>query len=64
MSQQEMPVIVIQKTYQGLKGMNGGGYTAPGVIIDKTSRGYRVSAGITIHFGPSASVSLHRRHSG
>lgn len=53
-----MPVVVNQNTYQGLRVTNGGGYTAVEVIVDKAFPGYRVSAGIMIHFGPPAGLIL------
>ncbi|KAJ6436948.1 retrovirus polyprotein [Purpureocillium lavendulum] len=63
-----MPVVVNQNTYQGLKELkdvvaynpvtNGGGYTALDVVVNKAFPGHRVSAGITIHFGPPAGIIL------
>jgi len=53
-----MPIVVNQNTYQGLKVTNGGGYTAVDVVVNKTFPGHRVSAAITVHFGPPAGIIL------
>ncbi|KAM4067941.1 PIF1-like helicase [Hirsutella rhossiliensis] len=47
-----MPVVVNQNTHQGLKLVNGAGYTAVDVIPDRAFPGHRVSAELTMHFGP------------
>ncbi|KAJ6436586.1 protein kinase-like domain protein [Purpureocillium lavendulum] len=51
-----MPVVVNRNRYQGLRVTNGGGYTAADVVVDKAFPGYRVSAGMAIHFGPPAGL--------
>ncbi|PNY18820.1 Uncharacterized protein TCAP_07501 [Tolypocladium capitatum] len=51
-----MPVVVNQNTHQGLKLINGGDYTAVEVIVNKAYPGHRISADITIHFGPPAEI--------
>ncbi|KAM4063272.1 PIF1-like helicase [Hirsutella rhossiliensis] len=53
-----MPVVVNQNTHQGLKLVNGAGYTAVEVIPDRAFPGHRVSAELTIHFGPPAGIVL------
>ncbi|KJZ69911.1 hypothetical protein HIM_10696 [Hirsutella minnesotensis 3608] len=53
-----MPVVVNHNTHQGLKLVNGASYTAVEVIIDKAYPGHRISAEITIHFGPPAGIIL------
>ncbi|KAJ6437551.1 helix-loop-helix DNA-binding domain-containing protein [Purpureocillium lavendulum] len=53
-----MPVVVNHNTHQGLKLVNGAGYKAVEVILDKAHRGHRVSADMTIHFGPPAAIIL------
>ncbi|OAQ60809.1 ATP-dependent DNA helicase PIF1 [Purpureocillium lilacinum] len=53
-----MPVVVNRNTYQGLKVTNGGAYTAVDVVVNKAFPGHRVSAGITVHFGPPAGIIL------
>ncbi|KAM4056479.1 PIF1-like helicase [Hirsutella rhossiliensis] len=53
-----MPVVVNHNTHQGLKLVNGAGYTAAEVIIDKAYPGHRISADMTIHFGPPAAIIL------
>ncbi|OAQ57976.1 ATP-dependent DNA helicase PIF1 [Purpureocillium lilacinum] len=53
-----MPVVVNHNTHQGLKLVNGAGYTAAEVIVNRAYPGYRVSAGVTIHFGPPAGIIL------
>ncbi|KAM4056483.1 PIF1 protein [Hirsutella rhossiliensis] len=46
-----MPVVVNQNTHQGLKVVNGAGYTAVAVIPDRAFPGHRVSAELTdFHF--------------
>ncbi|OAQ57458.2 ATP-dependent DNA helicase PIF1 [Pochonia chlamydosporia 170] len=54
----EMPVVVNCNTLQGLKLVNGASYTAVEVILDKSYPGHRISAGLTIHFGPPAGILL------
>ncbi|KAM4067068.1 PIF1 protein [Hirsutella rhossiliensis] len=46
-----MPVVVNHNTHQGLKLVNGAGYSAVEVIVDKASPGHRISSDMTIHFG-------------
>ncbi|XP_044717937.1 PIF1-like helicase domain-containing protein [Hirsutella rhossiliensis] len=53
-----MPVVVNQNTHQGLKVVNGAGYTAVAVIPDRAFPGHRVSAELTLHFGPPAGIVL------
>ncbi|KJZ68635.1 hypothetical protein HIM_11974 [Hirsutella minnesotensis 3608] len=53
-----MPVVVNHNTHQGLKLVNGAGYTAVEVIVNRAYPGYRVSADVTIHFGPPAGLIL------
>ncbi|KAM4064050.1 PIF1-like helicase [Hirsutella rhossiliensis] len=53
-----MPVVVNQNTHQGLKLVNGAGYTAVDVIPDRAFPGHRVSAELTMHFGPPAGIVL------
>ncbi|XP_044715322.1 PIF1-like helicase domain-containing protein [Hirsutella rhossiliensis] len=53
-----MPVVVNHNTHQGLKLVNGAGYTAAEVIVDKAHPGHRLSADMVIHFGPPAAIIL------
>ncbi|KAM4061761.1 PIF1-like helicase [Hirsutella rhossiliensis] len=53
-----MPVVVNQNTHQGLKLVNGAGYTAVDVIPDRAFPGHWVSAELTMHFGPPAGIVL------
>ncbi|KAM4056436.1 PIF1-like helicase [Hirsutella rhossiliensis] len=53
-----MPVVVNHNTHQGLKLVNGASYSAVEVIIDKAYPGHRISADMTIHFGPPAGIIL------
>ncbi|KAM4061630.1 PIF1-like helicase [Hirsutella rhossiliensis] len=53
-----MPVVVNHNTHQGLKLVNGASYTALEVILDKSYPGHRISADMTVHFGPPAGVML------
>ncbi|KAM4064054.1 AAA domain-containing protein [Hirsutella rhossiliensis] len=53
-----MPVVVNQNTHQGLKLVNGAGYTAVDVIPDRAFPGHRVSAELTMHFGPPVGMVL------
>ncbi|KAM4061311.1 PIF1-like helicase [Hirsutella rhossiliensis] len=53
-----MPVVVNHNTHQGLKVVNGASYSAVEVIIDKAYPGHRISADMTIHFGPPAGIIL------
>ncbi|KAM4066730.1 PIF1 protein [Hirsutella rhossiliensis] len=53
-----MPVVVNHNTHQGLKLVNGASYTAVEVIVDKAHPGHRISADMTIHFGPPAAIIL------
>ncbi|KAM4062523.1 ATP-dependent DNA helicase PIF1 [Hirsutella rhossiliensis] len=53
-----MPVVVNRNTHQGLKLVNGAGYTAAEVIVDKAHPGHRLSADMVIHFGPPAAIIL------
>ncbi|KAM4060974.1 PIF1-like helicase [Hirsutella rhossiliensis] len=53
-----MPVVVNQNTHQGLKVVNGAGNTAVAVIPDRAFPGHRVSAELTVHFGPPAGIVL------
>ncbi|KAM4061381.1 PIF1-like helicase [Hirsutella rhossiliensis] len=53
-----MPVVVNQNTHQGLKLVNGAGYTAVEVIPDRAFPGHRVSAELTMQFGPPAGIVL------
>ncbi|KJK73761.1 hypothetical protein H634G_10966 [Metarhizium anisopliae BRIP 53293] len=54
----EMPVVMNCNTLQGLKLVNRASYTAVEVILDKSYPGHRISAGLTIHFGPPAGILL------
>ncbi|XP_044718723.1 PIF1-like helicase domain-containing protein [Hirsutella rhossiliensis] len=49
-----MPIVVNHNTHQGLKLVNGASYSAVEVIVDKAYPGHRISADMTIHFGPPA----------
>ncbi|KJZ67910.1 hypothetical protein HIM_12701 [Hirsutella minnesotensis 3608] len=53
-----MAVVVNHNTHLGLKLVNGAGYRAVDVILDKAYPGHRVSADVTIHFGPPAGAIL------
>ncbi|XP_044717940.1 PIF1-like helicase domain-containing protein [Hirsutella rhossiliensis] len=53
-----MPVVVNHNTHQGLKLVNGASYAALEVILDKSYPGHRISADMTIHFGPPAGIML------
>ncbi|KJZ68691.1 hypothetical protein HIM_11918 [Hirsutella minnesotensis 3608] len=53
-----MPIVVNQNTHQGLKLVNGASYSAVEVIVDKAYPGHRISADMTIHFGPPAGIIL------
>ncbi|XP_044714554.1 ATP-dependent DNA helicase PIF1 [Hirsutella rhossiliensis] len=52
-----MPVVVNHNTHQGLKLVNGAGYSAVEVIVDKASPGHRISSDMTIHFRPPADIT-------
>ncbi|XP_044715320.1 ATP-dependent DNA helicase PIF1 [Hirsutella rhossiliensis] len=52
-----MPVVVNHNTHQGLKLVNGAGYSAVEVIVDKASPGHRISSDMTIHFGPPEDIT-------
>jgi hypothetical protein len=55
-----MSVVVDQNTNQGLKLVNGAGYTALDFVLDKTYPGHRVNAETIpiLHFGPPAGILL------
>ncbi|KAM4064214.1 PIF1 protein [Hirsutella rhossiliensis] len=53
-----MPVVVNHNTHQGLKLVNGAGYTALEVVLDKSYPGHRITADTTVHFGPPAGIML------
>ncbi|KAF2175959.1 hypothetical protein K469DRAFT_723761 [Zopfia rhizophila CBS 207.26] len=53
-----MPVIVNQNTHRGLKLVNGAGYTAVDIIVDKAHPGRRISGNTILHFGPPAGILL------
>ncbi|KJZ68516.1 hypothetical protein HIM_12092 [Hirsutella minnesotensis 3608] len=53
-----IPIVVNHNTHQGLKLVDGASYTAVEVILDKSYPGHRVSADMTVHFGPPAGVML------
>ena len=53
-----MPVVVNHNTHQRLKLVNGATYTGLEVILDKAYPGHRVSADMTLHFGPPAGIIL------
>ncbi|KJZ70119.1 hypothetical protein HIM_10489 [Hirsutella minnesotensis 3608] len=53
-----MPVVVNHNTHQGMKLVNGASYSAVEVIVDKAYPGHRISADMTIHFGPPAGIIL------
>ncbi|XP_044717350.1 PIF1 protein [Hirsutella rhossiliensis] len=53
-----MPIVVNHNTHQGLKLVNGASYSAVEVIVDKAYPGHRISADMTIHFGPPAGIIL------
>lgn len=53
-----MPVVVNHNTHQGLKLVNGAGYTAVDVVVDKVHPGYCISADTILHFGPPAGILL------
>ncbi|KAJ3530216.1 hypothetical protein NM208_g9424 [Fusarium decemcellulare] len=53
-----MPVVVNKNTHQGLKLVNGAGYTAVDVVLDKAYPGHRISAEMALHFGPPAGIVL------
>jgi hypothetical protein len=53
-----MPVVVNHNTHQGLKLVNGASYTAVEVVLDKAHPGHRISADMTVHFGPPAGIIL------
>ncbi|XP_044717356.1 PIF1-like helicase domain-containing protein [Hirsutella rhossiliensis] len=56
-----MPVVVNQNTHQGLKLVNGAGYTAVDVIPDRAFPGHRVSAELIMHFGRRRASCWPRR---
>ncbi|KAM4066448.1 PIF1-like helicase [Hirsutella rhossiliensis] len=56
-----MPIVVNHNTHQGLKLVNGASYSAVEVIVDKAYPGHRISADMTIHFGPPAGSFSNRR---
>ncbi|XP_044716303.1 ATP-dependent DNA helicase PIF1 [Hirsutella rhossiliensis] len=56
-----MPVVVNHNTHQGLKLVNGAGYSAVEVIVDKASPGHRISSDMTIHFGRRRGYYWNRR---
>ncbi|KAM4064159.1 PIF1-like helicase [Hirsutella rhossiliensis] len=47
-----------EEAIMGLKLVNGAGYSAVEVIVDKASPGHRISSDMTIHFGPPAGILL------
>ncbi|XP_044715953.1 tetratricopeptide repeat domain-containing protein [Hirsutella rhossiliensis] len=53
-----MPVVVNQNTHQGMKLVNGAGYTAVDVIPNRAFPSHRVSAELTMHFGPPVGMVL------
>ncbi|KAL8326728.1 hypothetical protein RB597_003174 [Gaeumannomyces tritici] len=53
-----MPIVVNQNTHQGLKLVNGAGYTGLEVIIDRAYPGHRVDGDVILHFGPPAGILL------
>jgi len=53
-----IPVVINHNTHQGLKLVNGASYTALEVILDETHPGHRISANMTVHFGPPAGIIL------
>jgi len=53
-----MPIVVNQNIYQGLKMANGSSYTALDVIFDKAHPGHRVNGDIILHFGPPTDILL------
>ena len=53
-----MPILVNHNTYQGLKLVNGAGYTGLEVVLDKAYLGHRVGANAILHFGPPAGLLL------
>ncbi|KAM4058271.1 PIF1-like helicase [Hirsutella rhossiliensis] len=50
-----------EEAIMGLKLVNGAGYSAVEVIVDKASPGHRISSDMTIHFGPPAGYYWNRR---
>lgn len=53
-----VPVVINKNTHQGLKLVNGAGYTAMDVILDKAHPGHRINVEIILHFGPPAGIVL------
>ena len=53
-----IPVVMNQNIYQGLKLVNGAGYTAVNIIFDRTYPGYYINADTVLHFGPPADILL------
>ena len=53
-----MPVVVNHNIHQGLKLINGAGFTALDVVLDKAYPGYRITADTVLHFGPPAGIVL------
>ena len=53
-----MPTVVNRNTHQGLKLVNGAGYTAVDVVLDKAYPGHCVSADTILYFGPPAGPLL------
>jgi len=51
-----IPVVVNRNTHQGLKLVNGAGYTALDIIPDKAYPGHCIDT--VLHFGPPAGIVL------
>ncbi|RSL84093.1 hypothetical protein CDV31_016749 [Fusarium ambrosium] len=54
-----IPIVVNHNTHQGLKLVNGASYSAAvEVIVDKAYQGRRISADLSVHFGPLTGIIL------
>lgn len=53
-----IPIVVNQNMHQGLKLVNGAGYTGLEVVLNKAYPGHYISADAIFHFGPLAGLLL------
>jgi len=54
----KISVVVNQNIHQGLKLVNGAGYTTIDIIFDKAYPGHRINADIVLYFDPPVNILL------
>lgn len=56
-----MPLILNENTFQGLKAVNGAEYDAVEIIVDRAYPGHLIGEGMILHYGPPAGIIVSSR---